>query len=77
MSTPTTRAEHMAWAKERALAELEHGSAANALASICSDMTKHPGTNDPVLIAWAQQEGARALTTESKAVMRAFLEGFQ
>lgn len=37
-----TRAEHLAWAKERALDELERGSVTNAIASMISDCRKHP-----------------------------------
>jgi hypothetical protein len=36
------RAEHLAWAKQRALEELERGSHINALASMISDLRKHP-----------------------------------
>lgn len=45
-----TRNEHVAWCKQRALAELEEGAgpietrAANALASMTSDLGKHPDT---------------------------------
>ncbi len=46
-----TRAEHIAWSKERALRELDApGSAAqcvaNAFASMVSDLNKHPETQD-------------------------------
>lgn len=36
-----TRAEHLAWAKERALEELDRGSYVNAVASMISDLRKH------------------------------------
>jgi hypothetical protein len=39
-----TRAEHLAWAKERALAYADKGDAVNALASLTSDLGKHPVT---------------------------------
>lgn len=39
-----TRAEHLAWAKERALEYVDAGDVPNALASINSDMRKHPET---------------------------------
>jgi hypothetical protein len=42
-----TRAEHMAWAKQRALAYLP-GDPAGALASFLSDIAKHPETNHPM-----------------------------
>lgn len=39
-----TRAQHLRWAKDRALEYAESGDAANALASIGSDLDKHPET---------------------------------
>lgn len=36
------RAEHLAWAKERALAYLDTGNLADAFASMLSDLGKHP-----------------------------------
>ena len=37
-----TRDEHLAWCKERALAYLEKGELASAVASMGSDLLKHP-----------------------------------
>lgn len=46
-----TRAEHIAWCKQRALFELERGSPANGLASLLSDLQKHDETRDhPALL---------------------------
>lgn len=42
-----TRAEHLAWAKERALAYLEAGDISEAVASMFSDMQKHKGSDEP------------------------------
>jgi len=39
-----TRDEHLAWAKGRALEYLDAGDVVNALASMASDLTKHPET---------------------------------
>lgn len=39
-----TRAEHVAWAKQRALEELEASGVGNAVSSIASDLTKHEET---------------------------------
>lgn len=36
-----TRAEHLAWAKARALEYLDDGDKKNAIASMMSDMRKH------------------------------------
>jgi hypothetical protein len=40
----TNRAEHLQWCKDRALAYADEGDAANALASMASDLRKHPET---------------------------------
>ena len=42
-----SRSEHMAWCKERALAELDYDPSdpVNAVASMMSDLMKHPETN--------------------------------
>lgn len=37
-----TRAEHLAWAKERALGELQTNGVVDAIASMLSDLRKHP-----------------------------------
>lgn len=41
-----TRAEHLDWCKQRALEYLETGDTTNALASMLSDLNKHPETQD-------------------------------
>ena len=38
------RAEHLAWCKQRALEYLDQGDLANAVASMGSDLNKHPET---------------------------------
>ena len=39
-----TRADHLAWCKERALAYVDQGDLSNAFASLISDLRKHPET---------------------------------
>lgn len=39
-----TRAEHLQWCKDRALAYVRDGDLVNAVASMGSDLTKHPET---------------------------------
>jgi hypothetical protein len=51
-----TRAEHLAWAKERALIELEANGPACGIASFTSDLTKHPalaGDQDLMRRVWS------------------------
>lgn len=40
----TTAAEHFAWARGRAMEYVEAGDGGNAMASLVSDLSKHPGT---------------------------------
>jgi hypothetical protein len=42
--TGPTRAEHMRWCKERALAYCDRGDVTDAIASMLSDLGKHPET---------------------------------
>jgi hypothetical protein len=37
-----TRAEHLAWAKQRALEYIDAGEMSNGVASMLSDLRKHP-----------------------------------
>lgn len=47
-----TRAEHLKWCKERAIAEFDFsGRPQDAMASMISDLGKHPGTADSVRLA--------------------------
>jgi hypothetical protein len=42
--TTTTRAEHLAWCKKRALEYVDAGREGEAFASMSSDLGKHPET---------------------------------
>ena len=44
MSEETTRAEHLAWCKRRAMEYVDAGDLSNAVASMGSDLSKHPET---------------------------------
>ena len=39
-----TRAEHLRWAKDRALEYADRGETGNAISSLMSDLDKHPET---------------------------------
>ena len=41
---PTTRAEHLAWCKTRALEYVDAGDLSNAFGSLVSDLNAHPDT---------------------------------
>lgn len=45
-----TRAEHVAWAKRRALAFVDRDEADCAIASLLSDLNKHPETANSVFV---------------------------
>jgi hypothetical protein len=47
---PVTRAEHLAWCKERAMQYVDAGDVTQALASLMSDLRKHPGTENHMAI---------------------------
>lgn len=77
----TTRAEHLAWCKQRALEYLDTGDLNNAFASFISDMNKHAETrehmNNPGVVMLRDQV-FRAMTTGriTPDQMRRFINGF-
>lgn len=71
-----TRAEHLAWAKARAIAELEYnGDLANALASMGSDLDKHPETRQHAATALGLGMLLAGLIATPRQ-MREFIEGY-
>lgn len=63
------RAEHLEWCKQRAREYLASGDWANAIASMCSDLGKHPETAK-------SREVACLLTVRDVPSARKFVEGF-
>jgi hypothetical protein len=76
MTMETTRAEHLAWCKRRALEYCEMGEYEQALASMGSDLNKHPETagHSAMQIGMIMLMGGHLKTRES---MREFIEGFR
>lgn len=73
--TDVTRAEHLAWCKERALEYVDRGDTANAYASMASDLSKHPETEKHAAI----NLGMMMLMSghlSTAAEMRKFINGF-
>ncbi len=71
----TTRAEHLAWCKKRALEYVDAGDNQQAFASMASDLGKHPETEGHGAI----QLGMMMLMgghLESAHKMREFINGF-
>ncbi len=76
MAQTTTRNDHIAWVKERALAELDAGSVVNSMASVTSDLGKHPATEDhPAGALMMMLAMSGHLGNERQ--MREFIEGIQ
>ncbi len=73
-----SRAEHLEWCRERALAELDVGprGVVTAIASIQSDLRKHPDTRDhgAILLAAMMQVAGQL---ENSRQVREFLEGIR
>lgn len=68
-----TRAEHLEWCKQRALEYLDTGQLSNAVASMGSDLTKHPETDCPdVLMLLALRN---VIDGDTEAVRR-WIKGF-
>lgn len=68
-----TRAEHLAWAKERALEYVTSGDPLNAIASMLSDLGKHPETERSVAMGAVISLTVNRRDPES---VRRFIEGF-
>ena len=73
--TKVPRAEHLAWAKKRAIAYADKGDVVNAIASLTSDLGKHPETADH---AGLQLMVMLAMTDKFNRAgeLRKFIEGF-
>ena len=70
-----TRAEHLKWAKDRALEYADQGDVTNAIASMGSDLNKHPETADHPA---TQLMMMMAMTGQfdRPGELRKFIEGF-
>lgn len=77
MNETVTRAEHLAWCKQRALEYLDRGEFVNALTSLRSDLTKHPETASSGLLLLVDMEGVRCVTNGDEEALRRLIEGCQ
>lgn len=75
MPESDSRAEHLAWCKERALEYADAGDTSSAIASMGSDLRKHPETADhaamPLMMMMAMSG-----QFERPGELRKFIEGF-
>lgn len=70
-----TRAEHLAWCKQRALEYVERGELNDAYASMASDLDKHPETEKHGAVGLGMMMLMSGhLSTPQK--MRDFINGF-
>lgn len=76
MTTNTTRAEHVAWCKERALEYVDLGMLSEALSSLFSDLRKHPATADHAAVELGTMLAVTGHMTTA-AEVREFIEGVQ
>jgi hypothetical protein len=70
-----TRKEHLAWCKQRALEYLDRGDLTNALASMISDMRKHP-ENIGAVHGILPMVGMLAVQEHDSVKLRYWIEGF-
>lgn len=68
-----TREEHVAWCRQRALEYLNRGDVKNAVASMMSDINKHPDCGVPDMI---HMFGMMAVNKNSVYDARRYIEGF-
>ena len=76
MRNTQSRGEHLAWCKQRALEYVDRGDLQNALASMGSDMRKHPETDSPAVVMLLGIEGIRYVAANDAEGMRRLITGF-
>lgn len=69
-----TRDEHLQWCKDRALAYVDAGDLNNAVASMTSDLNKHPETAPN---AFLMLLGMQYSAAGDVAGLRRWIEGFR
>ena len=71
-----TRAEHLQWCKDRAFEYADRGDLANAVASMCSDLRKHPETENHAGAQLMVIQAAAGLL-DRPGELRRCIEGFR
>jgi hypothetical protein len=69
-----TREEHLAWCKERALEYVDRGELRDAVASMGSDLSKHPETKQSSTLMLL---GIHCVLNGDVAGTRRWIEGFR
>lgn len=75
MAEAMTRAEHLAWCKQRALEYADQGDVQGAFASMSSDLQKHAGTANHIGIQLGMMQLMGGMLSMPDQ-MRHFIEGF-
>jgi hypothetical protein len=70
-----TRAEHLAWCKQRAIEYVDRGDVPMALASMLSDLTKHEETLPLAYLTGLQVQ--LSMIDRDPAAARRFIERFK
>lgn len=74
---PMNRAEHLQWCKDRALEYADQGDTSNAMASLGSDLGKHPETASSVSVVKELMFPLAMMGEfEKPGELRKFIEGF-
>lgn len=71
----TSRADHLAWCKKRALEYIDSGDTQGAFASMASDLNKHPGTQGHIGIQLGMMQMMGGMLS-GREDMRRFIDGF-
>jgi hypothetical protein len=72
-----TRAEHLAWAKQRALEYADQGDTGSAMSSLTQDLALHPETKESCsVVAELMMPLAMTGEFEKPGELRKFIEGF-
>ena len=75
MTQTITRADHLAWCKQRALQYVDAGDLDQAIASMGSDLNKHDETRGHIGMELAMMQMMSGLLSTPDQ-MRRFIEGF-
>ena len=75
MGSVTSRQDHLNWAKDRALEYADRGDMANAIASLGSDLNKHPETKNHSAMELMMMLAVSG-HLDRPGELRKFIEGF-
>lgn len=74
---PETRAEHLQWAKDRALEYADQGDTGSAMSSLMQDLALHPETaSSAAIVPDLMMPLAMMGEFEKPGELRKFIEGF-